>query len=408
MATNSSLSDKEIIGKLVNKEIKFYEIDDLVGETRASKIRLCAIQKILNINLPTISSYSISPENCKSNIENMIGAAQVPIGIAGPIKINGEFAKGEFFLPLATTEGALVASINRGCSLISKSGGATACILKSAQTRSLLFKAKSVKYTKRFVLWVEKNYNKLKEIAESTSNHLALIRIKPYVVSTNIWLRLEADTGEAMGMNMLTIAGKEVGDYIEKEVDFIEFVSESGNLCVDKKPAAINLFEGRGKSVLAEVLIEKDIVEKYLKTSPENIVDLNYRKNYLGSALAGSLGYNAHFANTVAAMYLAAGQDMAHVVEGSLGLTTAEIQEDKLYFSITLPCLQVGVIGGGTRIETQKECLKILGVDQATENGSNSKKLAEIIAAAVLAGELSLLGAQAAGHLAKAHKRLNR
>jgi hydroxymethylglutaryl-CoA reductase (NADPH) len=208
---------------------------------------------------------------------------------------------------------------------------------------------------------------------------------------------------------MISLAAETIGSYIEKNIEGIEFISTSGNLCVDKKPSAINLIEGKGKSVVAEVNISREIVENYLKITSEKLIDLNYRKNILGSTLAGSYGFNAQFANVIAAMFIATGQDVAHVVEGANGFTTMEMEGDRLHVMVTLPSLQVGTVGGGTNLPTQKECLEILGCHgSGNPPGANASKLAEIIAVAVLAGEISLLGALAARHLVKSHMKLNR
>ena len=189
---------------------------------------------------------------------------------------------------------------------------------------------------------------------------------------------------------MVTIAGKKIADYVSKNYE-IEFVSESGNMCVDKKPGAMNLIESRGKRVIASVSIPEEVIESVLKTTSDNLADMNYRKNLLGSAASGSLGYNAHFANIIAAMFIATGQDAAHVVDGSLGFTTVEKNEGGVNFSVTLSSLQVGTVGGGTGLKTQKEALSIMGVaGPGNPPGANSKKLAEITAAAVLAGEMGV------------------
>ncbi|MEK6916815.1 MAG: hydroxymethylglutaryl-CoA reductase [Nanoarchaeota archaeon] len=372
------------------------------------KERRDLLEKKLNLNLENIKKSILNEKETDANIENLIGSAQLPLGIAGPVKVNGEHAKGEFYLPLATTEGALVASVSRGCSVINKSAGAETVIIKNEQTRSILFKVKSVTEAKRFIQWIEKNFSRLKEAGEEGEKFLKILGIESYVVGLNVWLRIKADTSDAMGMNMITIAGKKIADYISKNYE-IEFISESGNLCVDKKPSAMNLINSRGKRVIASVNIPEEVIETILKTTADKLVDINYRKNLLGSAASGSLGYNAHFANIIAAMFIATGQDAAHVVDGSLGFTTVERNETGVNFSVTLSSLQVGTVGGGTGLKTQKEVLSIMGVaGSGNPAGTNSKKLAEIVATAVLAGEISLLGALCSKDLSKAHQKLNR
>jgi hydroxymethylglutaryl-CoA reductase (NADPH) len=406
MAINSSLSDEEIIKKVMDGEIKFHELDKL---EKASAIRLKALQKKLDINLETIGKTHLEERYCDANIENMIGAVQIPLGIAGPLNVNGEHAKGEFFIPLATTEGALVASVNRGCSIINKSGGASAVIISKEQTRSILFKATSIVHAKRFSEYVDANFDKLKSTGEKEERFLSVKSISTYIVGLNIWLRIKAETNDAMGMNMVTVAGKKIGDYLNNTFKDIEFISESGNMCTDKKPAAINLIESRGKRVIASIDIPEKVIKESLKTTSEKLIDMNYRKNLLGSAASGSLGFNAHFANIIAAMFIATGQDAAHVVDGSLGFTTVEKNNGGVNFSVTIPDLQVGTVGGGTGLKTQKECLSILGCAGAgNPPGNNSRKLAEIVASSVLAGEISLLGALCSKDLTRAHVRLNR
>ena len=206
-----------------------------------------------------------------------------------------------------------------------------------------------------------------------------------------------------MGMNMVTIATEKILDKLASETT-ARHIALSGNACVDKKPAAINMVEGRGKSVVADILIPEDVVNKKLKTTAEAIEEVNVAKNLIGSAISGSLSYNAHYANMVAAIFLATGQDAAHVVEGSLGITTAEARDGDLYFSVNLPDLPVATVGGGTSLEVANEGLNILGV----AGSGKAHEFAEIVASTVLAGELSLVGALAAGHLARAHQELGR
>ena len=397
MATNSDLFDK-----LMKGEVKLHEVND-------SSIRLKFLEKKLNLDLKNISKSILEENKTKPNIENLIGSTQVPLGIAGPVKVNGEFAEGKYYLPLATTEGALVASVNRGCNVINKSNGAEVVIIKNEQTRSILFKVKSVKESKKFSNWIKNNFDELKKIGEKDEKFLTIKDIEVYVVGLNVWLRIKGDTNDAMGMNMVTIAGKKIADYITENHDNIIFISETGNLCVDKKPSAMNLINSRGKRVIASVNIPEKIIEDILKTTSEKLIEMNYRKNLLGSAAAGALAFNAQFANIIAAMFIATGQDVAHTVNGSLGFTTVEPNNEEVNFSITLTDLHVGTIGGGTGLKTQKECLYILGVaGPGNPPGNNSKKLAEIIATAVLAGEISLLGALCSKDLSRAHQTLNR
>ncbi len=382
-----------------------------MGPEEAVNIRREAIEKITGTKLENIGYYSLDVKRSTArNIENMIGVAQVPMGIAGPLKVNGELAKGEFYIPLATTEGALVASVNRGCKALTLSGGANVLVLEDKITRGVLFKAPNALEAKKFVNWVMENEKRIIEKTKEKSRHLKIRRIRHWIVGGNVWLRFEGETGDAMGMNMITIASEHACSWIEENYPGkITFLAASGNMCIDKKPSALNMITGRGKTVIAEAVIPRDIVERVLKTTPENMVDVAYRKNLIGSALAGSYGFNAHFANIIAAMYIALGQDVAHVVEGSHGFSLFEVQGKDLYASVTLPAVQVGTVGGGTGLGTQREALEILGVaGGGNPPGINARKLAEIVGATVLAGELSLIGALAARHLGKAHQELGR
>ncbi len=341
----------------------------------------------------------------KKNIENPIGAIQIPVGIAGPLKVNGDYANGDFYVPLATSEGALVASVNRGCSVISQSGGVTAKILDDKMTRAPVLKAKSVTDAIEIKSWIKEHFKELKKAAEVTTRHGKLIKIDPiFVVGKYIYPRFVYTTGDSMGMNMVTIATDSALNLLTHKTG-VHVVALSGNVCVDKKPASLNLVEGRGKSITAELVVPKHIVENRLKTTSEAIVEVNTAKNLIGSAVSGSMGFNAQYANMIGAMFLATGQDEAHIVEGSMGITTAMVEDNgDLYFAVTLPDVPVATVGGGTSIETARESLEIM------DCYGNEKvfKFAEIIAGTVLAGELSLMGALAAGHLARAHKDLGR
>ncbi|MCL7411514.1 MAG: hydroxymethylglutaryl-CoA reductase (NADPH) [Methanosarcinaceae archaeon] len=414
MASTTELNtdEKALLDKVLTGEVAFRKIDQLTNTKTAVTIRRCAVEERAGVHLEHVHNYSIDADVVtKRNIENMIGAIQIPLGVAGPVKVNGEFADNEYYLPLATTEGALVASVNRGCSVITKAGGANVRIFQDEMTRAPVFKLESVARAREFVDWVRKPeiFKQMQEKAGDTTRFGELLRVEPYVAGNTVYLRFSYDTKDAMGMNMVTIATEAIVNLIVDEFG-ADPISLSGNMCTDKKPAAINTIQGRGKTVVAEVTIPKDIVAARLRSTPEAMVDVNYRKNLLGSARAGALGFNAHAANIIAAMFLACGQDAAHVVEGSSAITIMELTKyGDLYCAVTIPALPVGTVGGGTGIGTQKDCLNLLGVAGAGDPpGTNSKKLAEIVAVGVLAGELSLIGAQAAGHLARAHAELGR
>lgn len=400
------LSEKEILEKLKTGEIRLFEIEKYTNTANeATDIRRKYIENETKVQLPHISSYSIDmTDTAAKNIENQIGTIQIPVGVVGPIEINMDDETFKTYVPMATTEGALLASVNRGCSTIRKSSGCNVAILANQMTRAPVIKTKSTKDANQLKQWIKNNFDEIKKVAESTTSHGKLLKIDPIaIVGRYVYPRFVFDSGDSMGMNMVTIATEEALKLIEKEND-IDVIALSGNFCVDKKPSAINMIEGRGKSVIAEVIVPKEVVEKTLKTTTQEIVEVNYSKNLLGSAISGSFGYNAHFANMVAALFLATGQDPAHVVEASLGITTAENENGDLYFSVTLPDLPVATVGGGTRLETATESLNLMDV----KGSGKVNKFASIVASIVLAGELSLAGALAAGHLASAHKKLGR
>ncbi len=404
--------EKLLLQKVLDGDIAFRKIEEFTDPSTAVKIRRLAIQEYAKLEFEHIQNFSLDVETVtKKNIENMIGAVQIPLGVAGLLKVNGEYADAEYYIPLATTEGALVASVNRGCSVITKSGGANVRVFEDQMTRAPVFKLENLDRTKKFYDWVKspETFERMKEVAEKTTRFGKLLSVQPFVTGTYVYLRFSYDTKDAMGMNMVTIATDAVMHLIEDEFG-AQPVTLSGNMCTDKKPASISTILGRGKTVVAEVTIPQEIVKETLKCTPESMFEVNYSKNLLGSARAGSLGFNAHAANIIAAVYLACGQDAAHVVEGSTAITSMELTKyEEIHCSVTLPALPVGTVGGGTGLGTQRDCLNILGVAGAGDiPGINSRKFAEIVASAVLAGEISLIGAQAAGHLARAHAQLGR
>jgi hydroxymethylglutaryl-CoA reductase (NADPH) len=401
--------ESEIHTKLRAGSLKLYELEKQIAPVDAVRVRREFIEKETGTTLENIGIFSIDVDRAATrNCENMIGAVQVPVGVAGPILINGEYAKGKFWLPLAMTEGALVASVNRGAGAITKAGGAEVRILHDGMTRAPVFAATGVGHAKTIADWAEAHEDDLAAIAQTTTTHGKMTGLVTFIAGTSVFVRLEFDTKDAMGMNMVTIASAKIADEIAKNTG-ARLIALSGNMCADKKPAAINGIMGRGRSVVAGVALSHELIEKVFKTDAKTMVEVNYRKNLIGSARAGSMGFNAHAANVVAAMFIACGQDAAHAIDGSTCMTTIDLTETGVYVAVTLPSLPVGTVGGGTGVDTQQECLRILGVaGGGTPPGANAKKLAEIIGAGVLAGELSLIGALAAQHLARAHQELGR
>ncbi|MDD1653486.1 MAG: hydroxymethylglutaryl-CoA reductase (NADPH) [Methanomicrobiales archaeon] len=397
------------LDRLKNGSLRLYALEKELPVQEAVRVRRAFIEREAGVALPRIGDFTFDPSRAvQRNIENMIGAVQIPLGVAGPLALRGDYARGAFWLPLATTEGALVASVNRGCAAITRAGGAQVRIVREGMTRAPAFAARDVAHAVEVIRWVEGNLPLLQEAAAATTSHGKLTGATCYLAGPTVYVRLEYDTKDAMGMNMVTIASEKAAQVIEKETG-ARLVALSGNMCTDKKPAAINMILGRGKTVVAGIRLPDTLVREIFKTEGTVFADVNYRKNLLGSARAGSLGFNAHAANIIAALYLACGQDAAHVVEGSSCITTAERDGDGVYVSVTLPAVQVGTVGGGTGLDTQREALSLLGVAGGGDPpGSHARKFAEIVAGGVLAGELSLVGAQAAHHLARAHKDLGR
>ena len=400
----------ELVKKLVGGKIAFHDVQKFTSPAEAVEVRRKALEQLTKTKLEHIGKYSIDLGNATNrNIDNPIGITQVPVGVAGPLKVNGEYARGGFYIPLATTEGALVASINRGATAITASGGCSVRILYEGMTRAPLFKARSLSGAVKFRDWTNTNFYKLKELMEQ-DRFLKLKEVQPFIVGRHIFLRFVCDTSDAMGMNMITIGLERVVDFIEKENRGIECTALSGNMCTDKKPSAANFILGRGRSVSADVAIPKDVVAKILKTTPKKIVEVNYGKNFIGSARAGVLGgFNAHVANPIAALYIACGQDPAQIMNSAMAITSAEEEGKGVYFSILMPSIECGALGGGMNLPTQKEALELLGCyGPGNPPGSNARKFAEIACATALAGEVSLISALAAGHLARAHDRLGR
>lgn len=365
--------------------------------------RRAAAEEFTGTTLTEISKGGMTPETAAKNVENMIGTIQVPLGYAGPVTMSGGEAEGSFLVPLATTEGALIASISRGMSVMNDGGGVRAHVFGDAMTRAPVFRVDDIAHSIRVMEWVDSHRQQIDEAVAGTTSHGKLVGIEMFPDGRSLFMRFSFSTGDAMGMNMATIASEAVCRLVEKETGAV-MISVSGNMCSDKKPAAINMIEGRGKTVVAEAKIPKDVVEKRLHTTSSAIAEINYRKNLVGSSIAGTLGANAHAANMVAALYIATGQDPAQVVGGSMTMTTAEDVDGDLYIAVRMPAVEVGSVGGGTKLPCQREALSMIGC----LGEGKARKLAEIVAATVLAGELSTLAAQAAGQLGSAHAKLGR
>lgn len=339
------------------------------------------------------------------NIENFIGTVKLPVGLAGPLRVNGLFAQGDYVLPLATTEAALVASYSRGAQLISKAGGCSAALLNHGVSRAPGFAFKSLEQAGRFVMWAMTSQDEFKRVAETTTAHGKWLDMRVTVEGNHVYLNFEYSTGDASGQNMVTIATDAVCGYIAEHSPIkpvYHFVE--ANLSGDKKASAQSFLSVRGKKVSAEVQLEKKFVERMLHTTPEQMVNY-WRMSAIGGVLSGTIGVQGHYANGLAALYIACGQDAACVSESSVGVTRFEVNEDGgLYAAVSLPNLMLGTVGGGTGLPSQRACLELMGLAGA----GNAAALAEVCAGMALAGELSIIGALAAGHFTRAHQSLAR
>lgn len=367
-----------------------------------------ALEKQTGVVLSNVGHYSLEEAVASTrNCENMIGVAQVPMGIAGPQKVNSlQFSVYSYYVPLATTEGALVASVNRGCKAITESGGAVVDSYRVGATRGVAFHVSGLAENDKLNTFLEEHFQALQEVTAKTSRHLKLTKIFSRGLGRHRYARFIFDTQDAMGMNMATVAATAACQYIEAKTG-ARCVSVAANYDVDKKPSWLNVIEGRGTKAWAEVTIPARVLKETLKTTARAMHEVWLAKCMIGSAMSGSMGYNAHFANIIAALFAATGQDLGHVSECSIGMTTMEVVNKDLYVSIYLPDLMVGTVGGGTGLATQKEALTLLGV-AGDHEGKNAQRFAEIVGATVLAGEISLLASLSEGTLARAHERLGR
>ncbi len=351
-----------------------------------------------------VGKYSIDPKELQGNIEHFIGVAQVPIGIAGPVKINGEHAKGEFVVPLATTEGTLVASYNRGMKLLNMSGGVTATVVDDAMQRAPVFIFENARGARDFVKWVKQNFDKIREEAEATSSVAKLTYIDHFLSNKFAFLRFNFKTGDAAGQNMVGRATFAACGWILDHYEGIENFYLESNFATDKKASQINIMRTRGKRVTAEATIKREHLLEVMRVEPKQI-DYHGRVAGVGSFLSGVNNTGLHSPNGITAMFIATGQDVANVSESSAAMMYSELtDEGDLYVSITIPSLIVATYGGGTGIGTQRECLELLdcyGRDKVY-------KFAEIVAAVVLAGEISLASAISSSDWVSSHEQYGR
>lgn len=339
------------------------------------------------------------------NVENFIGTVKLPVGIAGPLRVNGLFAQGDYYVPLATTEAALVASYSRGCQLISEVGGCQALLLNEAVNRTPGFAFSTLQEVGLFLAWVVGEQEAFKQEAEQTTRYGKLIDTRITVEGNHVYLDFQFTTGDAAGQNMVTLATDVICRYILSQSPVApQYWFIEANLSGDKKASAQSFSGVRGKKVTAEVKIPVQLVAQRLHTTPEQMVNY-WRMSALGGTMSGTIGIQGHYANGLAALYIACGQDAACVAESAVGVTRFELTpEGDLYAAVTLPNLIVGTVGGGTGLPSQQACLQILGLAGA----GKARAFAEMCAGLALAGELSIIGALSAGEFVQAHARLAR
>ncbi|KAK6946554.1 Hydroxymethylglutaryl-CoA reductase, class I/II [Dillenia turbinata] len=405
--------DEEIIKAVVSGTIPSYSLESRLGNCKlAAAIRREALQRMTGKSLEGLPFDGFNYESILGQCCEMpVGYVQLPVGIAGPLLLDGK----EYSVPMATTEGCLVASTNRGCKAIYASGGATSVVLRDGMTRAPVVRFPTAQRAAQLKFFLEEplNFDTLSSFFNSSSRFARLQNIKCAIAGKNLYLRISCSTGDAMGMNMISKGVQNVLDFLQNDFPDMDVIGISGNFCSDKKPAAVNWIEGRGKSVVCEAIIKDEVVRKVLKTNVAALVELNILKNLTGSAMAGALGgFNAHASNIVSAIYIATGQDPAQNVESSHCITMMEAVNDgkDLHISVTMPSIEVGTVGGGSQLASQSACLNLLGVKGASKElpGANSRRLATIVAGSVLAGELSLMSALAAGQLVNSHMKYNR
>lgn len=362
------------------------------------------VQTFTGAPLQHVAAYSIDPAETRGNIENFTGVAQIPIGIAGPLRIHGEHAQGDFLIPLATTEGSLVASYSRGMKVVNQSGGVKTTVSGDGMQRAPVFVFESAREARDFLTWIDERLGDIRTVAERTSHVARLMHIEPFLSNKFAFLRFNFTTGDAAGQNMVGKATYAAYQWILAHNTTIRRAYLESNFATDKKASRINVLHPRGKRVTAEATIPRDVLRANLRAEPEQLA-YHWGVANVGALLSGANNNGLHSANAITALFIATGQDVANVAEGAAATTYVEItREGALYFSITIPSLIVATHGGGTHLPTQRECLQMLGC----RGQGMVDKLAEIVAATVLAGELSLAAAISSLEWVSAHEQLGR
>ncbi len=371
--------------------------DDYTPE--AAEARRAFLREQTGAELAHVSSYSFDPSILPGNIEHFTGVAQVPIGIAGPLLVNGEHAQGEFYVPLATSEGSLVASYNRGMKMLREAGGVTTTVLDDAMQRAPAFVFESAREARAFGEWLTEHFVEIKQAAESTTRTGRLRGVEQYSAGRIVFTRFDYTTGDAAGQNLTGKATAAACAWITSNYEGITNFYLESNFATDKKSSQVNILRTRGKRVVAEATLPAALIEEHMHTTAERMFRARQVSN-LGGFMAGVNNNGAHSANGIAALFIATGQDAANVAECSAALGFSELLPNGDYYgSITIPSLIIGTYGGGTGLATQRECLELLGC----YGSGKVRKLAEIVAATVLCGELSLGSAIVAEEWVQAH-----
>lgn len=351
-----------------------------------------------------MSRYSIDPSTLRGNIENFVGVAQVPVGIAGPLRIHGEHASGDLYVPLATTEGTLVASYSRGMRLLTENGGVTATVIETSMQRAPAFVLDDAVTARKFGTWVSEHFQDIKEVADATTNAGSLISIFQHAIGPLRMLRFNYTTGDAAGQNMTGRATHAACEWIRSAHPTHPDYVLSGNFDTDKKYSSVNTLLTRGRRVVAEATLRDDLLRELMGVNAETLFRWRQVSN-VGAFASRAASNGAHAANGLAALFIATGQDVANVAESHAAITYSQLlPSGDYYWSVTLPSLIVGTFGGGTGLATQREGLEMLGCYGA----GNADKFAEICAGVVLAGEISLSAAVVHGDWVSSHEALGR
>lgn len=349
--------------------------------------------------LEAVAEAAFEPDEARSNIENLVGAAHVPLGVAGPIRVNGMHAQGDYYVPFATTEGTLVSTYQYGMRAITEAGGANAHVLADSLDITPCFILTSAAEAISFCQWLDDHLSELKDVAAETTSHGRLLEVHTHLFGRRVFARFVFATGDAMGMNIVNIAVDRICRHAVEMTECERYYLRC-NYSSDKKPAAINLFRPYGKEVAIDFTLPASVVETYLGVSTHDLLEF-IAVGRLGAMQAGALGMNAHFANGIAAIFIACGQDVAQVVNASIGFVDAELSgESDLYVFARFPNLVVGTVGGGTSLPTQSECLGLLDC----QGDGMAPKFAEIVAATAVGGELAIGAALATGRFIEAHR----